>query len=81
MAKVVEVAKTASSKWLKTKGIPDFQWQNGYAAISIGRSEVETVRRYVGKQLDHHRKSTFQEEYRALLKEAGILFDEKYVWD
>jgi putative transposase len=29
----------------------------------------------------HHRKMTFQEEFRTFLKKHGISFDERYVWD
>jgi hypothetical protein len=30
-------------------------------------------------QQEHHRKETFLDEYRRLLQEAGIEFDEKYL--
>jgi hypothetical protein len=33
---------------------------------------------YVKAQEEHHRKTTFLEEYRKLLIDAGIKFDEKY---
>ena len=32
-------------------------------------------------QEEHHRKMTFQDEFRALLRRHNIEFDERYVWD
>ena len=83
IAKVVGEIKRGSSKWIKTKGriLTKFAWQNGYGAFSVGQSEVERVRRYIAAQEEHHQKSTIQDEYRALLREYGIEYDERYVWD
>jgi REP-associated tyrosine transposase len=36
---------------------------------------------YIASQEMHHREMTFQEEFRAILKKHGVLFDERYVWD
>jgi putative transposase len=36
---------------------------------------------YIQKQAEHHRKFTFQEEVRELLKRHRVNFDERYVWD
>ena len=37
--------------------------------------------RVVQNQEQHHRKESFQDEFRRLLKKYGIDFDERYVWD
>jgi putative transposase len=79
-AQVVEKVKTSSSKWMKTHR-PDFAWQAGYGAFSVGQKEIEATVRYIQNQEVHHRKMTFQEEYRELLSLAGIAWDEQYVWD
>jgi REP element-mobilizing transposase RayT len=81
VAQVVEKAKTSSSKWAKTKGVPAFAWQGGYAAFSVGPRDRDAVVAYVRDQESHHRTRSFQDELRALLEEAGIAFDERYVWD
>jgi putative transposase len=39
------------------------------------------VQRYIASQEDHHRRMSFQEELRGLLKKHAIEFDEQYVWD
>ena len=83
IAKVVGDMKRGSSKWIKTKGrmLTKFAWQIGYGVFSVGQSEVERVRQYIVGQEDHHRKKTFQDEYRSFLKEYGVNYDERYIWD
>ena len=79
---VLEI-KTGSSKWLKTKGAryADFHWPNGYGMFSISPSHRAGLERYSANQAEHHRKETFQAEYRRLLERYGIPFDGRYVWD
>jgi putative transposase len=83
IAKVVGDIKRGSSKWIKTKGrmLTKFAWQNGYGVFSVGKSEVDRVRQYIKGQEDHHKKKTFQDEYRAFLNEYEVNFDERYLWD
>jgi REP element-mobilizing transposase RayT len=84
LKKVVEEVKKGSSKWMKVDGprIAGFYWQAGYGAFSsVSQSSVESVKRYIDRQEEHHRKMTFQDELRALLRRHGIEFDERYVWD
>jgi putative transposase len=71
------------SKWAKTAGPnnSEFYWQAGYGAFSVSQSNVDAVTRYIENQEKHHRKITFQDELRALLRRHGIEFDERYVWD
>jgi REP element-mobilizing transposase RayT len=80
---VVEEVKTASSKWLKTQpGIkPGFAWQSGYGVFSVSASNLAAVKKYVAEQQEHHKKRSFQDELRVLLKKHGITFDERYLWD
>jgi putative transposase len=63
------------------EGLPDFARQSGYGAFSVGTEGIDAAAAYVRKQAEHHAKVSFQDEYRALLREAGIEFDERYVWD
>ena len=82
-AEMVKETKRGSSLWLKTRS-PDlchFAWQNGYGVFSIGFSQIEPVRDYIAKQEEHHRKVSFQDELRQLLRRYEIEFDERYVWD
>jgi REP element-mobilizing transposase RayT len=82
-AEMVKEVKRGSSLWLKTRSpdLQEFAWQNGYGIFSIGASQVEAVRRYIGGQEEHHRRMSFEHEFRQLLRRYGIEFDERYVWD
>jgi REP element-mobilizing transposase RayT len=83
IAQLIEKLKTASSKWLKTQSaeLDSFAWQNGYAAFSISPGNLEALRQYIDHQEEHHQRHDFQEEMRTLLKQYGVEFDERYVWD
>jgi REP element-mobilizing transposase RayT len=83
ISKMLGILKKDSSKWLKTKGneYKNFHWQNGYGVFSVGLLEVNEVKTYIENQYNHHRKKTFMEEYRELLKKYHMEYDERYVWD
>ena len=81
--KLLEELKKQSSKWAKTKGAEytDFYWQDGYGIFSVNPSEVDLVIEYITNQEEHHKKISFQDEYRAFLKKYKVEYDERYVWD
>jgi REP element-mobilizing transposase RayT len=78
VADFVKELKVATSIWLKEQ--PEFKhfqgWAEGYGAFTISQSDKDRVIDYIKNQKEHHKKTTFAEEYRALLKEYGIEFDE-----
>jgi len=80
---VIKVSKTETTKWLKRQGqhLSDFQWQAGYGAFSVSSSNVEQVKRYIAQQEEHHKRMSFQDEFRELCKRHGVEIDERYVWD
>ena len=75
--------KRDSSKWIKAEqpSMADFYWQNGYGAFSISPAHVEALKEYITNQEEHHRRETFQKEFRRLCKKYGLAIDERYVWD
>ena len=81
--KVIEEAKTETTKWLKKQGpqYADFHWQSGYGIFSVSESNAEQVKQYIANQAEHHKKKSFQDEYRELCQRHGIEIDERYVWD
>lgn len=81
IAEIVSKIKTSSSKWIKTKGVQKFNWQDGYGIFSVSASKVNVVEKYIRNQPEHHKKITFKDELRLFFKEYGIEFDERYVWD
>ncbi len=80
---VIEVMKTETSKWVKKQTAPlrGFYWQSGYGAFSVSESNIAAVKRYIVDQEEHHKKMTFQDEFRILCRRHGIDWDERYVWD
>ena len=83
VSEAVEEVKKTSSKWIKTQGeeFAGFAWQAGYGAFAVSESNVRTVQAYVAGQAEHHRKRSFQDEYRSFLERHRIAFDERFVWD
>jgi REP-associated tyrosine transposase len=78
-AQLIEQIKKSCSKWIKTVDARyrGFTWQRGYGAFSVSPSQLESVRRYIDRQPEHHRTRTFQEEYRELLHKHGVDFYER----
>lgn len=83
VAEVVKETKRVSTNWLheQAEELRGFHWQAGYGAFSVSQSNVDEVVDYIRRQEEHHRKVTFQDEYRAFLKKHAVEFDERYVWD
>jgi len=75
----LEKLKANSSKWAKSvkRG---FGWQAGYAAFTVSESQVDRVRRYIQNQREHHRRTSFREEFIALLEAHGLPYDPDHLW-
>ena len=72
--------KTSSSIWIKQSGkFSEFNgWADGYAALTYAWKDKEMISNYIKNQQEHHKKESFQNELRRLLKEQGIEVNEKY---
>lgn len=75
----VRDVKKRSTVWAKENIDPNFAWQEGYAAFTIGIRGLGNVRRYIATQEDHHKIVTYLDELRALLDEAGIPYEERFL--
>jgi REP element-mobilizing transposase RayT len=80
MANIVRDLKANSSHILRQENRA-FRWQDGYAAISVSPSSVSAVVRYIEHQAEHHKVRSFGDEYIAMLEQAGIAYDARYVWE
>ncbi len=58
-----------------------FAWQDGYGAFTYSRSQINDVYQYILNQEEHHRKTTFREEYIHFLKKFEIEYNEKFLFD
>ena len=78
---VVEEIKRNSSRWIKTLAIHfrAFAWQNGYGVFSVSQSIIDKTLDYISNQEMHHKRFSFQDEYRQFLLSYGVECDEAYV--
>jgi putative transposase len=81
LAELVKDVKVASSMWIKENRVfAEFDaWQEGYAALTHSFSEKDRLVEYIKGQEEHHRKVPFIDEYREMLREAGVELDERYL--
>jgi putative transposase len=81
LADYVKDIKVASSLWMKECGkFPEFKgWQEGYGAFTYSVKEKDMIIDYVKNQKEHHKSENFYDEFKRLLIENGIVFDEKYL--
>jgi Transposase and inactivated derivatives len=77
----IKEIKVTSSIWMKNSGkFTMFEgWQTGYGAFTYSIREKNMIINYIKKQKTHHQSETFYDEYKRLLIENGIEFDEKYL--
>ena len=80
MSKFVQELKVSTSKWMKAN--PHFPlftgWSKEFAGFSYNLRDKEMIVRYIAKQKEHHKRSTFAEEYRQFLVENGVVIKEEY---
>jgi len=58
-----------------------FNWQEGFGVFSYSKSQIDTVIKYILSQEEHHKKTTFREEYFDFLEKFEIDYDEKYLFE
>src|SRR5262245_51143824 len=83
LSSVVMHVKKGTSRWLKEQSpdYRDFDWQEGYGAFSIGRSQRDSLIDYIRNQQRRHVRLSFQDEFRKLLTIYEIDFDERFLWN
>ena len=80
LADFMREVKVSSSLWMKSgEFFPAFNgWADGYGSFTCSYMDMGRLIEYIKNQQDHHRKKTFEEEYRFLLAESGIKPDERF---
>ena len=83
VADVIRDIKSFSSRYINENQLTKehFEWQTGYGAFSYGQSQIERVKTYIGNQGNHHKQSSFREEYLSLLQAFRINYDDSYLFD
>src|SRR5437867_675686 len=83
VSRMLQLLKGGSSLWIHETfpSLRGFAWQDGYGAFTVSKSNIPQVIEYIKNQKEHHKTKTFQEEYLEFLREYGIEYDERYLWD
>ncbi len=82
LSDLMKEVKEYSSKWVNNNRLVygKFNWQAGFGAFSYTKNQVSDVITYIKNQQQHHRKKLFSEEYKELLEEFGVSYDERYIF-
>ena len=78
---VLRDLKANASGWMHEvfPSLRNFSWQRGYGAFTVSHSNIESVRRYISRQKEHHQKVSFRDEFIQFLKANGIQYDERFI--
>lgn len=82
-ADLVRLIKNAGNGWIKSQSDKyyGFHWQRGYGVFSVSYSSLNAVIKYIETQEEHHKRVSFQDEFRMFLEKHGVKFNEEYMWD
>lgn len=83
LSDLVREIKKSSNEFINRNNLAHgvFLWQEGFSAFSYSHSHIDRVAKYVLNQKEHHKKSTFKQEYLGLLHKFQVTYDEKYLFD
>jgi len=73
--------KPSSSSFIGEHFNDEFEWQRGYGAFSVSKRGWPAVQHYIANQEEHHAKTSFREEYKGILLEQDLEFDERYIFE
>ena len=79
LSDLVRDIKLSSSNWIKIHqaSFPMFSgWGKEYGAFTYALRDKDMVANYIKRQREHHRRQTFEDEYKHLLSNAGIEWNE-----
>ncbi|MDR1343571.1 MAG: IS200/IS605 family transposase [Prevotellaceae bacterium] len=82
LSNLIQEVKRDSSEWVNKEKLVmgRFSWQEGYGAFSYSKSHISLVVEYIENQEQHHIKKTFLDEYKKILKDFNLEYDEKYIF-
>jgi len=76
----IREVKVSSSVWMKGSGLfPSFDgWADGYGSFYCSYIGLGNLIEYIKNQQEHHRKKSFEQEYRRIIMQSGIKIYERY---
>ncbi len=83
LSDLVREVKKASNEMINDNHLTEgkFSWQEGFGAFSYSHSQMDSVVKYVMNQKEHHKATSFREEYLDFLMQFAVEHDEKYLFD
>jgi len=73
---MIEKVKLETTQFLDNTGlIKKFGWQEGYLAVTIGKSDVKNMIHHIKLQNEYHQTISFKKEYIGILDEARIEYE------
>ena len=75
LSDLVRDIKLSSSNWIKIHqaSFPMFSgWGKEYGAFTYALRDKDMVANYIKRQREHHQRQSYEDEYKHLLKNAGI---------
>jgi putative transposase len=79
LADFMQELKKATSVWAKDNHVPEFAWQEGYAAFTVSYTHIDPVKEYIRTQEEHHRQTDFVDELKRLLEKNGVEYKAEYL--
>jgi REP element-mobilizing transposase RayT len=82
LSNLMQEIKRDSSEWINKEKLVmgKFSWQEGYGAFSYSKSHISQVANYIEMQEEHHKNRTFLDEYKKILKDFDLEYDERYIF-
>ncbi|WP_300599842.1 IS200/IS605 family transposase [Niabella sp.] len=82
ISELMRLVKGDSSEFVNKERFTQrkFYWQEGYGAFSHSHSQIDTVIKYIFNQKEHHARKNFKDEYRKMLDDYGINYNDQYLF-
>jgi len=82
VAELMKAVKSKASKYVNDHNLTHhrFEWQEGYGAFSYRQNDIDAIFKYIQNQEEHHKTTTFRDEYIELLREFKITYDEQFIF-
>ncbi len=76
ISKVAQLIKGESSFWINQNKLTEnkFMWQDDYWVVGVSESHLESVRKYIHNQEEHHSRKTFTEDVNTMMEKYGWSF-------
>ena len=82
LSELMQIIKSNTSKWINESKftLGRFEWQEGFGGFTYSKSQIPAVVKYIENQKEHHKKTSFLDEYRKFLKLYEIDYKEVYIF-